>query len=407
MSINKKTIPNNWTSVLIPEVLFFQEGPGVRKTQFRDKGVKLVNVGNINNREINLDATKNFIDEKEAYDKYPHFLLDEGDLLIACSGIVVDNFHNKLAFIKKEHLPLCLNTSTMRFKSLDEKVLDINYFKIFLQSGNFKEQLRSLITGSAQLNFGPSHIKQIELLLPPLEQQKKIAAILDAADELRQKDKALIAKYDELTQALFLDMFGGHIKDESNHRDIDKIAKFIDYRGKTPTRVINGVPFISAKCVRQGYFDKERLDYITEETYSKLMTRGFPKVGDVMFTTEGATMGFTCRIPFGFDKFSVGQRLITLQVYECYNNIVLDFMLNSLEMQTKVFNLATGSAVKGIRSAKFAKIKIPVPPIKLQNQFAESVKVIEEQKSIAQASAVKSEELFNSLLQKAFNGELV
>jgi type I restriction enzyme, S subunit len=65
-----------WEMVNIPEVLFFQEGPGVRNTQFTTKGVKLLNVGNINNGLLDLDATKIFISEEEATNKYKHFLIN-------------------------------------------------------------------------------------------------------------------------------------------------------------------------------------------------------------------------------------------------------------------------------------------------------------------------------------------
>jgi type I restriction enzyme S subunit len=145
---NKK----GWELVKLGEVVFFQEGPGVRNFQFKTSGVKLLNVGNINNGNLNLDATKIFISEEEAYGKYKHFLIDEGDLLIASSGIVVDNFHNKVTWADKEHLPLCLNTSTIRFKSLDKNILDIRFFSFFLKTRLFSNQLSKLITGSAQLN---------------------------------------------------------------------------------------------------------------------------------------------------------------------------------------------------------------------------------------------------------------
>jgi type I restriction enzyme S subunit len=168
-----KNPPRNWNIVKISDVLFYQEGPGVRKHQFRDEGVKLLNGGNINDGYINLNKTKKYISEEEAYGKYSHFLINEGDLLIACSGIVVENFHNKIAFVEKEHLPLCLNTSTMRFNKLNDDEIDLIYFKYFLQTKIFTSQLRRLITGSAQLNFGPSHIRKIDLLLPPLVTQKK------------------------------------------------------------------------------------------------------------------------------------------------------------------------------------------------------------------------------------------
>ena len=200
----------------ISDIYFYQEGPGVRKWQFTNEGVKLLNVGNINNGRIDLSSTKVNISEKEAFGKYSHFLIDEGDLLIACSGIVVDNFHNKIAFVNKENLPLCLNTSTMRFKQLPEKKGELTYLKYFLQTNHFKDQLSKLITGSAQLNFGPSHIRKIEIPLPSLAAQQKIAAILDKADELLQYNQQLIAKYDALRQSLFLDMFGDPVRNEKD-----------------------------------------------------------------------------------------------------------------------------------------------------------------------------------------------
>ena len=80
---------------------------------------------------MNLASTSIFVTEEEAYGKYSHFLADAGDLVVASSGIVVDNFHNKIAFISEEHLPLCMNTSTIRFKSLDRKVLSLDFFDVF------------------------------------------------------------------------------------------------------------------------------------------------------------------------------------------------------------------------------------------------------------------------------------
>jgi len=90
-----KDVPDGWRVEKISNTVFFQEGPGVRKTQFTEKGVKLLNGGNINNNKINLDTTKIYISEDEAYGKYKHFLIEDGDLLIACSGITVKTFHKK------------------------------------------------------------------------------------------------------------------------------------------------------------------------------------------------------------------------------------------------------------------------------------------------------------------------
>ena len=88
--------------------------------------------------EKNYNYAKSLnISEEEAYGRYKHFLIDEGDLLIASSGIKVDYFDKKITFARKEHLPLCMNTSTIRFKVIDKAVLDINYLRHFLASRYF------------------------------------------------------------------------------------------------------------------------------------------------------------------------------------------------------------------------------------------------------------------------------
>ena len=103
----------------------------------------------------------------------------------------------------------------MRFKALEDDV-DLNYFKYFLQTAHFTSQLQKLITGSAQLNFGPSHIKKIDFLFPPLKTQKHIAQILDDAAALRDKTKQLLKEYDVLAQSIFLEMFGDPGKNKKN-----------------------------------------------------------------------------------------------------------------------------------------------------------------------------------------------
>ncbi|UYF44393.1 restriction endonuclease subunit S [Aliarcobacter cryaerophilus] len=193
-----------WQEIRLDKLVFFQEGPGVRNTQYRKSGVKLLNVGNLNNNILNLSSTETYISEEEAYGVYKHFLVDEGDLLISCSGINSESFKKKIAFVKKEHLPLCMNTSTMRFKNLKNKLL-LEYLYFFFQTLFFEKQVFGVLTGSAQFNFGPTHIKWFKIKLPSLPEQQKIAEVLSLADdeinllkneleELKLQKKALMQK---------------------------------------------------------------------------------------------------------------------------------------------------------------------------------------------------------------------
>ena len=193
-----------WKNRKIEELVFYQEGPGVRRTQYTKSGVKLLNVGNLNNNELNLNSTDKYISENEAFGNYKHFLADEGDLLISCSGINSESFKKKIAFVKKEHLPLCMNTSTMRFKSLDNQ-LSLNYLNYFFQTLDFEKQVFKVLTGSAQFNFGPTHIKWFKIPLPSMKEQLKIDQILATIDkeidllkneleELKKQKKGLMQK---------------------------------------------------------------------------------------------------------------------------------------------------------------------------------------------------------------------
>ena len=196
----KKRLPGfhgEWEVKAMPKVCWFQEGPGVRNTQFTTSGVKLLNGTNIFRGRISLDTTERFISQSEAHGPYAHFLAECGDIVIACSGISVAKFHEKVAVVSAEHLPFCMNTSTMRFKPNLEDLAP-SYLSHFLMSDIFKRQIAPQATGSAQLNFGPSHVSKVTVPLPAVPEQSAIAAVLSDMDaeltaltQRRDKTRAL------------------------------------------------------------------------------------------------------------------------------------------------------------------------------------------------------------------------
>jgi type I restriction enzyme S subunit len=409
MRVDFNHIPDGWKKIKISKKLFFQEGPGVRKWQFTEEGIKLLNVGNINLGKVDLSATDKHLSTEEATGKYAHFLVDEGDLLIACSGIVVDNFHNKIAFAKKEHLPLCLNTSTMRFKALKDDV-DLNYFKYYLQTVHFTSQLQKLITGSAQLNFGPSHIKKIDFLLPPLKTQKHTAQILDDAAALRDKTKQLLKEYDLLAQAIFLDMFGDPFNNNKNFekgtiRDLVKEAKYgtsskASEVGKFCYLRMNNITY-------SGYMNYEKLKYV--DIPQKDLSKYIVRKGDILFnrTNSKELVGKTAIFDSDIEMIAAGY-LIRLRLNEKGNPYFVWGYLNSKHGKLILKNMSKSIVgMANINAQELQNIKILQPPIELQNQFAEKIDLIEQQKAIAKQELQESEDLFNCLLQKAFKGELV
>ena len=153
----------------LSDVFWFQEGPGVRNWQFTSSGVKLLNVGNITkDGKVDLLRSERHISEDEAFGRYNHFLVDEGDLLMPSSGIPIEEdglLRTRSAFARSSDLPLCMNTSTIRFKPKMERA-SLLFLQGWLQSREFRVQITKLVTGSAQKNFGPSHLKQLSITLP-------------------------------------------------------------------------------------------------------------------------------------------------------------------------------------------------------------------------------------------------
>jgi type I restriction enzyme, S subunit len=170
------------------DVYWLQEGPGVRNWQFTASGVKLLNVGNITiDSRVDLQRTGRHVSEVEAFGRYSHFLVDEGDLLMPSSGIPIDEdglLRTRSAFASKDDLPLCMNTSTIRFKPKMEGA-SLLFLQGWLQSREFRSQITKLVTGSAQKNFGPSHLKQLSITLPKASAQAEFGKRQISIRELR------------------------------------------------------------------------------------------------------------------------------------------------------------------------------------------------------------------------------
>ena len=321
-------------------------------------------------------------------------------LLLAMYGSV-----GKTAITK---INLTTNQAILGINILDENSLDIKYLKYWFST--IKEKLLNRAVGAALPNISLGIVKDLQIPLPPLPTQQKIASILDAADTLRQKDKALLAKYDELTQSLFLDMFGDIILNNKlfNIHKISDVCKelFLGLTSKVDYVETGGFPLVRATDINKGVLDLRNVKYISEVQHKKLTSRRITKRGDVLISKSGS-LG-TCAIVNTDIQFSTYESIFTVRVNQEYlNNTFLVYMIRNDSFQRKLLGNQVGGTVAHLNLNMFRDFEFPLPPLNLQNQFAERVTIIEQQKAVAQASLEKSEELFNSLLQKAFKGELV
>jgi len=293
----------------------------------------------------------------------------------------------------------------------DTKRLDRKFLLHLLKGYQFQHFIQNIGSRAAQAGFNKEDLTNFRFGLPPLAEQKKIAAILDAADRLRQKDAQLIAKYNTLSQSLFLDMFGDPVTNPmgwSESKLSNVCSKITDGTHHSPPLKESGIPYVTAKHVKEsGLNFLAKASYVNQENHDEIYKRCSPVKGDVLYIKDGATTGVACINTFD-EEISLLSSVALLQVKTAkLNNRFLCYWLNHKGIKEKLIQqYMSGAAIQRYTLKKINSFTLMLPPITLQNQFAERIQAIEVQKQQAQASLQKSEDLFNSLLQRAFKGEL-
>lgn len=180
----------------------------------------------------------------------------------------------------------------------------------------------------------------------------------------------------------------------------ENLEVILDYRGKTPQKSEKGRVTLSAKSVKMGYIDYSNIYYVSEETYSKFMTRGLPKKGDILLTTE-APLG--CVAELKDDSVCLAQRLITLRgKKEKLNNKYLLYYLQSPRGQYELLSKATGTTVQGIKRTEFSKVKILMPSLEKQNKIASILSSLDEKIELNRKINQNLEETAQTLFKRWF-----
>lgn len=328
--------------------------------------------------------------------------LKEGDIVFARTGATT----GKSYLIRELMKPAVFASYLIRVRP-DHNV-DATFLSYFFKSSWYWHQITSLANGAAQPGVNSTKLKELEIPLPPLAEQKRIAAILDKADAIRRKRQQAIQLADEFLRSVFLDMFGDLVTakgyEKSRKHKIRDLVDYIDYRGKTPQKSDSGVPLVTAKNVKKGYIDQEPREYIPESNYQAWMTRGLPLENDVLFTTE-APLGNVALLG-KYEKVVIGQRLISLRSKGKVTHEFLMYLLLHPFIQGLILNRSSGSTVKGIRTKELYEIELPVPELQLQELFTNIYFQVNSLNQKEQKSLCSHSEIFNSLSQKAFSGQL-
>ncbi|MFK2912761.1 restriction endonuclease subunit S [Pseudomonas sp. 3HC3] len=322
-------------------------------------------------------------------------IFDDGTLLFAMYGSV-----GKSAIVRGS---ISTNQAILGIKP-DASRLDLNYLKFWLRSQQPKFDRDA--QGVAQKNLSAGYVRSLEIPLPPLPEQKRIAAILDKADAIRRKRQQAIQLADDFLRAVFLDMFGDPVTNPMGWevRSIDDLcSEIVDCVNRTAPTVAYLTPYkmIRTTNVRNYTLDTNNVRYVDEETYKNWVRRLTPEVGDIVFTRE-APAGEAAVIRTE-DKIFLGQRTMLFRpIYMLISSDYLLFELMGSGVRTQINKMHSGSTVTHLSVPECKKFKIRVPPLELQRKFESIKKAVLRVRALGAGALDAS--LFESVSQKAFSG---
>ena len=294
-----------------------------------------------------------------------------------------------------------------------------NRFLFYLLLHN-KKEIEAKGYGSTFKSINKTTINDFQIALPPLPEQRAIAHVLQTIQEAKSARQRELALERERKAALmdYLFSYGtkgeprketeiGEIPESWKLGTIGEICeRIIDYRGRTPKFSESGIVHLRSSNVKEGRLTlkNDEITYVTDETYKSFMTRGLPKAGDIIFTTEGP-LGESAMVPPNF-RFSLAQRMVLLRA----DKTVLDssyllYVLYSEQVKKEYLGRATGSTAKGISSKNFQQVQVPLPCLPEQREIAISLTACDAKIVAFEQEAEHLDELFHAMLDELMTGQ--
>lgn len=399
----------------IKEILknsLFTDGDWIETKDQDPKGeVRLIQLADVGDGYF-IDKSSRYIN-KETAKKLKCTYLKSGDVLVAR---MPDPLGRACVFPLNgdEKYVTAVDVCIMR----PDKDIDNKYLMYAINGLSIRSEINRQSTGTTRKRISRKRLGEIQIPLPSLPTQKKIAEILDAADALRKKTQQIIEHYDQLAQSIFLDMFGDPVSNPKGWK-ISTIEELISDKKYSLKRGPFGGALKKEIFVESGYLIYEQYHalnndftferyYIDESKFEEL--KAFEvKPDDLIISCSGVYLGKLAVVPKDAKKGIINQALlkITLDESKMQNDFFV-FHFTQKSFKYRFFDSNRGAGIPNFPPmSEFKKFPFINPPIELQNQFVEKIELIEKQKELAKQSLKESEDLFQALMQKAFKGELV
>ncbi len=379
------------------------------KAQLLQQGWKEVELGDILDYE---QPTKYIVDNTDYKEEYPTPVLTAGKSFVLGHTNEINGIFENLPVIifddfttDSKYVDFKFKVKSSAMKILKPKNKDINLKYVFWAI----QRLR--FDAKRHKRYYLSAFQHLKILLPPLQIQKQIVAILEKAEELKRKRKDADNLTEEYLKSVFYDMFGDLIIN-SKKWVIKKLGEICYFengdRGKNyPSDYSKeniGVPFINAGNLTNGRISEEELNYITSEQYEKLSGGKFKK-GDFVFCLRGSLGKYGYNKDL--EKGAIASSLVIIRPEKEILPEYLEYYLSSPLCLSLVKRHDSSSSQPNLSANSVKSFEIPLPPLELQNKFASIVKEVEALKEKQKQSKEEINQMFDSLMKQAFNGELI
>lgn len=378
---------------LLKEIANVKNGYAFDSSKYSDKGIPIIRIADIKD---NIDLSKCVCIDEEINKE---FLIKKGSLLIALSGATTGKMSvfsdNKIAYLNQR---ICSIYTKNEYISQE-------FLIYFLKSIQKKIIVNSY--GGAQPNISSKWIENIKIKVPNIEIQKKISKKLELLANSINSRKSQLVFLKELTKSLFTRMFGD-IKTNDKNWKIIKLEKYINiiggYAFKNTDFKSNGIPLIRIGNINSGNFKNTNLVFIKENPkFEKFKV--FPN--DILISLTGTVgkddYGNACILRDTYPEYYLNQRNAKIILTEKIEKNFFLEIIKIKEVKKKLTGISRGIRQANISNKDIYNLSIPLPPIELQNKFAERIEKIEKLKFEIEKSIEIAQNLYDSLISKYFD----
>ncbi|MBF4317564.1 restriction endonuclease subunit S [Vibrio anguillarum] len=287
-----------------------------------------------------------------------------------------------------------------------------------LGSSLVTQQLEKNARGGTQKFVSLGNIRAFQIPLPPLEEQKRIAAILDKADAIRQKRKQAIDLADEFLHSVFLDMFGDPVTNPKGWEQVplstlsDKILNGTTPKGGSDVYVEKGIAFLRSQNVWKKRIDLDDIVYLDDVTHAK-MSKSSLKYKDILITktgrinTDNSSLGRAAIYYGKDDEANINGHVYLVRLKPDNVHEFIEFILTTKEYRDHIRSVCVGGIDKRqLNKNHIEEFPIICPPSSQQQRF---VKVLHQSQKVMdnyKEQLVEAQNNFSALTQKAFSGQL-